>query len=448
MVEPRPDMDKTTHAVISSFGTERKDRGSARHARRVAIGVSVLAIASIAAAVWFWQWSGGPARKADAATTEAGQYLTIQQQPVSDSLNIVGSIGPARAVAMVAPFDGVISEKRKQVGDAVQIGDILLVLDAGDITSQYRTAQSAFLKAQMAAGIMQAWDSSPDVLRAKRTLDASEMSLATLNRQIQDVKGLFDRGIVSRNEYEGLVQQSEAQQIQVESNRQDLQATLQHGNPDNQQLLELDLQNAAAKLNELKQQLSGAKIAAGVPGILTSPPVEKSNEKVQIEPGARVMRGTPLFAIADTTSFVATGQVDEVDVNRLKVGQPASVSSDAISGQSIPGKIFSVSAEAIQQQGFGQSPSFQVRVSFAPETEAQGRAIRLGMSARISIQTYNNPEAIIVPPSAIIDYGGGSQVRMRRNGKDLTVSVLLGSAFPQGVEIVSGLEVGDQVWVQ
>ncbi len=448
MGEPRLDMDNIRHAAISLPSPQKGELRSIRRARRVATVISVLAIASIVASVWLWQWSGGPPAKAETTTLEAEQYLTIQRQPIFTNLNMVGSIGPARSVAMVAPFDGVISERRKQLGDTVQVGDILLALDAGDVTSQYRTAQSAFLKAQMAVAAMQEWETSADVLRAKRTLAASETSLGALNRQIQDVKGLFDQGIVSRNEYEGLVQQSEVLQSQVESNRQDLKATLQRGSQDNRQLLELDLQNAAAKLNELKQQLSGAKVAAAVPGILTSPPVEKGSEKAQIEPGARVVRGTPLFGIADTTSFVATGAVDEVDVSRIQVGQSASIAMDAIPGQTIPGKIISVSAEAAQQHGSGQPPLFQVRASFMPSSVDQRQAIRFGMSAQISIETYSNPGAIVVSPSVIVDTGGGPHVYLRRSGQDIMTPVLLGATFPQGVEVVSGLEVGDQVRIR
>lgn len=444
-----PDLEQGNNANVLPLALEAGARTAVGkplgRARGLAAGASVMIIASGAAAFWFWQWSGGIPSGSAAAEIGSTSYLSIQRQSVSAELNIVGTIGAARSVGVVAPFDGVISEKKAQVGDAVQVGDILLTLDAGDITSQYRTAQSAFLKAQMAVQTMQKWESSADVLRAKRALEASEASLSILTRQLQDIKALFGQGIVSRNEYEGVVQQRDNQQTQVESNRQDFQATLQRGDADNRQLLELDLQNAADKLNELKQQLSGAKIASAVSGVLTRPPAEKGSEKVSVEPGARVTRGAPLFAIADTTSFVATGMVDEVDVNRIKVGQPATISSDGIPGQRIAGKIVTVSAEALQQQGAGQAPSFQVRVSFVPQITAQRQAIRLGMSARISIQTYANPEAIVVPPAVVTNDGNGASVVVIRGNRKQVVPVSLGETFPVGIEVLSGLMVGDQV---
>ncbi|MFS8050684.1 efflux RND transporter periplasmic adaptor subunit [Rhizobium sp. BR 314] len=445
MDEARPNPDSKRGADVRWRTPAAEDGTSARRARGIAVAVSILAIAAIGSALWYWQWSGAITILPDVAQLTAEKFMTIEPQPVSLDLNVVGRIGPVRSVAVVAPFDGVISERKMQVGDAVAIGDVLLVLDAGDITSQYRAAQSAFLKAQMAVRAMEAWESSPEVLRAKRSLEASEQSLASTNRQIHDMKGLFDQGIVSRNEYEGLLQQRDSQQSQVEGNRLDMRATLERGNADNRQLLELDLQNATAKLGELKQQLSGAKIAAGASGILASPPPEKNAERISIEPGARVARGAPLFAIADTTSFVATGMVDEVDVNRIKLGQPVIISSDAISGQNIPGKIVSVSAEAVQLQSYGQPPSFQVRVSFVPENKKQRQAIRLGMSARISIRTYHNLSAVVVPPTAIKNEDGRLRVTVVRGVAREAVAVTLGERLPMGVEVLSGLAVGDTI---
>ncbi|MGZ2402756.1 efflux RND transporter periplasmic adaptor subunit [Rhizobium ruizarguesonis] len=419
----------------------------ARRARRMAASSSVLVVASTVAVIWVWQWSGFIPFEGPTIDAESTQLVALEPRPISTTLNILATIGPARSVAVVAPFDGVIRERQAQIGDTVKAGDVLLTVDAGDINSQYRSAQSAFLKAKMAVRDVETWESSPDVLRAKRALVSSEVTLATLDRRVQEIKGLFDQGIVSRNEYDGVVQQHEAQQTQVEGNRQDLTATLKRGDSDNRQLLQLDLDNAADKVNELKQQLAGAKIAPAVSGVLTSPPIDKSSEKIVIEPGARVTRGAPLFAISDTTNFVASGSVDEVDVNKIKVGQSAIVSSDALGNASITGKVVTISSEATRQQGLSETPTFGVRVSFAPQTESQRKATKLGMSARISIQTYANPAAIVVPPAAIINDPEGPKVSIIRGGERRIVNVSIGETVPDGVEARSGLSPGDQIVV-
>src|SRR5262249_20921660 len=137
----------------------------------------------------------------------------------------------------------------------------------------------------------------------------------------------------------------------------------------------------------------------------------------------------------------------EVDVNRVKVGQRATISSDAIPGESIAGKIVTVSSEASQQQGFGDAATFGVRVTFSPQTDAQRQAVRLGMSAKISIQIYENATAIVVPLQAISDGTDDAKATIIHDGERETVSVTLGQTFPAGVEILSGLKVGDQILI-
>ncbi|KQQ40744.1 hypothetical protein ASF58_07075 [Methylobacterium sp. Leaf125] len=84
-------------------------------------------------------------------------------------------------------------------------------MDTGDIESRLREAQAAFLKRSMAINLLDRCSTSPDVTRARRTQETAEASLAVIVRQVTETKNLLDRGIVSRNEYDGLVQQRDSQ---------------------------------------------------------------------------------------------------------------------------------------------------------------------------------------------------------------------------------------------
>lgn len=417
-----------------------------RRARLWAALAAGTAIVALGAGAWFWQSRENltVTNGTIAATTE--QTIIVEPQAVSQQLDIAGTIAAGKSVAIVAPFDGVIREKRVQLGGHVNVGDVLVVMDTSEIAGRYRDAQSAYIKAAMAADAITKWDNSPDMQRARRSLEAADMQLASLERQVGDLKALLDQGIVSRNEYDGVVQQRDAQQNTVAGAKDDLAATMARGNDDNRQLVTLDLQNTQSRLNDLKQQMAGAKVATAVAGILTRPPANGAGDKPpSTEPGASVTRGAALFSIADTSSFTVTGAVDEIDVNRVKVGQSVMIASDAFPGKTVSGRVVSVSAEAVGKEGSSRAPSFEVRGSFAAEDDVLRQTIRIGMSARMTIETDANPAALIVPPAAIVNTGSGAQVRIQRNGETVMIPVLLGSTFPVGVEIVSGLSAGDAV---
>ncbi|RKE76945.1 multidrug resistance efflux pump [Rhizobium sp. AG855] len=400
----------------------------------------------LAAGAFFWMVDNGPPASAleEAAATE--REILVQPQSVAQHLDITGTIAAGKAIAIVAPFDGVIREKRVQLGDHVDVGDVLVVMDTSEIASRYRDAQSSYIKAAIAADALANWESSPDVLRARRSLEAAEVSLSMLDRQVNELKSLLDQGIVSRSEYEGLIQQRNAQRNTVAGAKDDLSATLMRGNDDNRQLVMLELENAQSRLSDLKQQMAGAKVATAVAGVLTRPPVNESGDPpLATEPGASVTRGAALFSIADTSTFLVTGSVDEIDVNRVKLGQRVDVTSDAFPDHAVEGQVVNVSAEAAGPGNSGRPPSFDIRASFVVEDKELRRAIRIGMSARMTIETYSNEAALVVPPSAIIRSEAGPQVRVRRDGQSDFQSVLLGATFPTGVEIVAGLSAGDVV---
>lgn len=421
-----------------------------RRARLWAALMAGTAIVALGAGAWFWQSRDSLPIAATVNIASGEQQIVAEPQAVSQQLDIAGTIAAGKSVAIVAPFDGVIREKRVQLGDHVNVGDVLVVMDTGEIASRYRDAQSAYIKAAMAADAMEKWGKSPDVLRARRSLEAAETALASLERQVVELKALLDQGIVSRNEYDGVVQQRDAQRSTVAGAKDDVTVALERGNDDNRQLVMLELENTQSRLNDLKQQMAGAKVATAISGILTRPPVKDSGESPQsTEPGASITRGTALFSIADTSSFTVTGAVDEIDVNRVKIGQAVTIASDAFPGRIVSGRVVSVSAEAGGKETSGRAPSFEVRASFQTEDESLRQTIRIGMSARMTIETYANEAALIVPPSAIINTATGTQVRIRRNGETTTIPILIGATFPTGVEVISGLAKGDTVlWQQ
>lgn len=422
-------------------GSGRADDGSRRvgHFMLLASAVGILALGS---AAWLWRAPAPPPQGGPSARPT--RLFTVTPGSMTSRLTIAGTVIAGKIVPVVAPFDGVVRERSAQLGDRVAAGDVLLVMEVGEIQSRLREAQAALLKAAMAAEQMKRWNESPDVMRMRRLLEAAEASLSALERQVTETKVLLDRGIVSRNEYDSLVRQRDGQQVSVAGSRQDLQTTLDRGNADNRRVAELDLANARARLTDLQQQLDGATIVAAAAGILARPAASRNVRPVAaVEPGSRVTRGQPLFTIADTATFVVAGKADEVDVNHIRVGQTVSITSDAFPGAPIGGQVISVSAEANEDQN-ARVPSFDVRAAFSGDQAARHPFIRLGMSARMTIDTKNAAGALVVPVEAIRD-AASPMVHLRdaRSGQERDQPVVLGATTEDGVEVLNGVQPGD-----
>jgi hypothetical protein len=286
---------------------------------------------------------------------------------------------------------------------------------------------------------------SPEVVRAQRTLEAAKALLSNQEQQLAETKLLLNRGIVSRNEYEGLLHQRESQELTIAGALQDIDAAVERGSADNQRLADLEYRNARARLDDLQHQLDGSVIRASTTGILTRSRVgiQSPQGPTVIEPGVHVSRGQPLLDIADTATLVVSGKVDEVDVSQVRVGQPVTIESDAFLGKPIEGRIVSVSAEAGPDSG-SHAPFFEVRAAFQNVGDTQYHRVRIGMSARVTAVTYVNPKAIIIPIEAIrnVDKDPAILIRDPVTQTEQLIRVSVGTTTEAGIEILNGLSEG------
>jgi HlyD family secretion protein len=430
---------------VSEIRTNYREDGLP-HARKAIIAGCVLGSILLLAG---WHWlpgSGSPSTSSHGADSATAKVFRVQSVPSTRQLSIRGIVGAGRAVPVLIPFDGVIRELKVRFGDRVGAGDILIVMDSDETEIRLRESRSGLLKASMALDAMNHWETGPEVSRARRTLEGAQTTLLKLERQTSDTKALLDRGIVSRNEYDSLAQQRDTQKLTVAGAQQDLTDALKRGSSDGRQLAELDLENARAKLTEIQRQFDGATIRAPSSGILLRPPVANATTAIPtlVDNGTHVQRGQTALMIADLASLIVSSKVDEVDINRIRIGQAVSITSDAFPELSLSGLIVGGSAEA-DQDAATRVPMFNVRATISEPGDAARNIIRIGMSARMTINVDAKQDTIIVPIAAVQREASGPTVRVidTQTETQQNRQVTLGATTPSGIEIMSGVKSGD-----
>jgi HlyD family secretion protein len=395
-----------------------------------------------------WVYGNGSRPQSRPISEPVAQMRTFKAvaAPVIVHLDAVGEIQPGSRTVVVAPFEGFIREKAVDIGAQINKGDPILVMETTELNAKMRDAESTLLKAAMAADSLSKWETNPEVFKAQRAISAAETQLVRLKQQQRDAKALFDRGIIARDEFEGLDQQVKAQNNQIASLRQDLDSVLDRGNPANRRMAELALDNARANMDELKSQAAQTIVRASSDGIIMRAPVPSASERAEaptVERGVHLARGQALFTIAGVDKFAIEARINEVDINKIHVDQPVEIESDSFAGPPIQGEIASVGVEADQAGDNGGTARFVVRAVFSVG-DARRASIRVGMSARLTITTYANQNAIVVPADAILSREGQPFVRLvgPAPGEAQNVAVELGAATPTGVEIKSGLAAG------
>ena len=378
----------------------------------------------------------------------AGQQSTvIQAQPFVATLGVAGQVAAGDVVAVVAPFDGKVTQVNFDYGSPVAQGQVLVTLDTTEILQRRDEAEAEYLKAAQSAADMANWPNSAEVSQARRNEAAAEFDLADTKRKISETRTLFDRGLVARDELDSLMQQQRSQENALAAAKQDVAETVKRGTGPNRRVADIELSTARARLDDLQAQMDGASLRAPVAGVIVRPQGEKSETAAQgVHAGMSLTRGQLIAAIARPGGLSVTFQLSEADANRVRPGQQVHVTGPGFEGMNLSGVIATVAREATPATG-DTAVSFAASARLDPLTPAQAAIIRIGMTASVTIDLYRNSLALTAPPAAIQGTAPDTFVLVKTPGtqQPRRVAVRIGQTAPDGVEILSGLKAGDVV---
>src|SRR5581483_3262275 len=160
-------------------------------------------------------------------------------------------------------------------------------------------------------------------------------------------------------------------------------------------------------LQSAQSDLDNAVLRAPYDGVVTA---------VSANPGDQVSAGAAVVTLVDPNLVTVTASLDESSVARVKPGQSAIVTFDALPGQTFPGTVTSVTPAGVTQQGV---VTFPVMIAFT----TRGVSIPAGLSATIRVVVERKDGVLAVPSRAL-----------KRQGNQTTVDVVQadGSLHSQG----------------
>lgn len=175
--------------------------------------------------------------------------------------------------------------------------------------------------------------------------------------------------------------------------------------------------------------------------LIVKAPVGGTVSALAVKPGDRVTAGTSLFRVADYTGMQVDISVDELDIAKVRPGQPATITLDALPGKTYRGKVLKVNPEG---QFRNDIATFTVTVQFE---ETAG--LMAGMNATVNIQVESRQNVLRVPAQAVTVRQGRAFVRVYKGEAEQPEvrPVDVGLRTAEWVEIVGGLNEGDRIVV-
>ncbi len=197
---------------------------------------------------------------------------------------------------------------------------------------------------------------------------------------------------------------------------------------------------AEARHRTLSTQLGYATVTAPLAGRVLEVHTEEGNA---ISPVTAVTGGTLLITLAGTSSLRLEGLVDENEVARVEVGQPARIRTEAFGDKIFAG---SVSGIAPLGQRVQNVTYFEVEIEI---TDADADRLRPRMSGDADIVTEVVADAVVVPESALRYRGDEIYVELPNGtGPPVRRDVRIGIVDGAKVQVLEGVEPGDEIVLQ
>jgi HlyD family secretion protein len=392
--------------------------------RMIWIGAIIFVVCLLAAGGLMAARSGG--KKID--PTKLGK---VERGDLAKSVVATGKVEPITKVEIKSKASGIVKKLYIEAGDHVKAGQVLAELDRVEMLAQVRQSE-----AQQQSSEATLRSAEADLSRSK--VDAEGVDVPMTKRAYERASSMAKQGVIAQatlddaeKNYEMATNKQHVAQAQVQVNAAKVVQA------------RADVRRAEATLSQLKEQLSYTTIVAPIDGIVLSRDVEMGDAVSSI----LVMgsAATLVMTIGDTREVYVKGKVDESDIGKVFLGQPARIRVESFKDKTFQGKVTKISPMGVEKDNV---TTFEVRVSI----NNPGGELKAMMTANAEMILDEHKNVLFVPESSLIyDQNKSASVEIPdakdKEGKT-KVAVKAGISNGAKTEILSGLNEGQQVVLQ
>ena len=362
---------------------------------------------------------------------DPSKIAKVEKGDIAKSVVATGKIEPLTKVEVKSKASGIVEKVLVDYGDHVKAGQVLVELDKEQLQAQVREASANLLAAQASAKAAQA-------TYERNKVDAEGPDVPFLKSSMDRAHKLYHDGLIS----EAVMEDAE-KAYQLALNKQ-MSATR------NLAVARADIARAQAQVAQAEavldrdsEDLRNSTIVSPLDGLVLSRDVEVGDAVSSIL--VLGSQATLVMTLGDVSEVYVKGKVDEADVSRVYMGEPARITVESLKGKKFDGKVTKISPMGVEKDNV---TTFEVRVSIRnPSGE-----LKANMSANAEVIQEEKQNVLLVPETAVV-YDKDRKTFLEvpdANAKDgrRRVSAKLGISNGVKAELVSGLKEGDKVILQ
>ena len=312
---------------------------------------------------------------------DPSKLAKVEKGDLAKSVVATGKVTPITKVEVKSKASGIVKKLFVDAGDKVKKGQFLAQLDKEEIQAQVEQSRAALQAAEASMKGAEA-----DYERAK--VDAEGPDVPLLKRAYERAIGMAKEGVVSTSALEdaqkayelALNKQNVAKAQMVVLRAKTAQA-------------EAQVAQDRANLKQLEEQLSYTDIESPIDGVVLSRDVEIGDAVSSIL--VLGSSATLIMNLGDTSEVYVKGKVDESDIGKVYLGQPARIKVESFKDKTFTGKVTKISPMGVEKDNV---TTFEVRVSISNP----GGELKSEMTANAEIILEEHKNVLQIPEGSII----------------------------------------------
>jgi len=377
----------------------------------------------VVAGVW-----GFTALTGASTTIDPAKIVVVERGTMRRSVVATGKVEPITKVEIKSKANGIIEKLYVDVDQVVQPGQVLAELDRENLTARLRQARANLQAAEAAQ------EGAAAQLK-KDEIQAQSPDVAFAKRNAERAQQLFDQKLVSQSNLddaksalEQALNRQEAAQGQLVISRAKVSEAV------------ANVAQARAAVENADEDLANATIKAPIRATVLTRDIEIGSPVSSIlNLGAN---GTLVFTLGDIERVFVRGKVDEADIGRVRIGQPASITTETFRDRVFQGRVTQISPIGVDKDNV---TTFEVKVSI----DNPGKELKANMTSNAEIILEELPDSVLVPEAAVFyDDRHNASVDLldaaSRTGRK-RVPVQIGVGNGTRMQIVRGVNPGDKV---
>lgn len=382
----------------------------------ILIGLAVVAIPILYKSRTLMSWAQSDRSIArDRIQTAVVERGTLQIEVLVD-----GRIVAANHVNLFSQDPGVVQILKRE-GEEVAIGDVVATVASPELKNRLNQEHSELERLQSELK-RDRIENKNQLLEERQETERSRLLLETAKRNLERNQKSFEAGLVQAMQYEA--SQDELKLAELNYNhRNEKMILIEESLEFEIHNRELEVRRQELVVNELKRRVDALQLKSPIEGLVGSLPVK------DLDP---VAPNQPIATLVDLTHFEVEMDIPEAYGDRLALGMKATMTYE---NQLLEGRISRISPEVIRNQIKG-TVSFSDGV---PEGMKQNKRVA------VKVHILSKPNVLKVRRGPFLEASGGNQVYLVDGQLAHLQSIRTGVSSLKEVEIVEGLEPGQEV---